>query len=363
MRHKLSKKGDGMFVSFPKVCIAAALAALGAAGTIPASAQSGSRQVAEIALYQKEDRQQKLVEGAKREGELTYYQSRTDIGPVVDAFSKKYGIKVKMWRSSGENVLQRVLTEARAGKYEVDIVETSAPQMEALHREKLLQKVNSPHHADLLPQAVAAHKEWVGTTLDVYVQAYNTEKIRKEDLPKSYHDLLDPKWKGQLGIEAADEHWFAALTQELGKEKGEKLFRDIVATNGISVRKGHSLLANLVGSGEVPLALTIYNYSPEQLKQKGTPIDSFIIPPAISQFVSMGLQRRAPHPHAALLFYDFMLTEGQEMLAKRSYIPTTNKIESPLKNQSLTFVDPAVYLDMSEKWIRNFEEIVNRKGK
>jgi iron(III) transport system substrate-binding protein len=347
--------------SFLKPSLGAMLLALSALA--PAFAQSDPKQAAELALYQKEDRLQKLIEGAKREGELNYYQSRSDIGPVVDAFSKKYGIKVKMWRSSGENVLQRILTEGRAGKSEVDIVETSAPQVEALHRENLLQRVHSPLHADLMPQAIAPHREWVGTTVDVYVQAYNTERIKKEELPKTYQDLLNPKWKGMLGIEAADEHWFAALTQELGKEKGEKLFRDIVATNGISVRKGHTLLANLVGSGEVPLALTIYNYSPDQLKQKGTPIESFIIPPAISQFVTMGMMKRAPHPHAALLFYDFMLSEGQEMLAKRSYIPTTNKIESPLKNQRLTFVNPATYLDNSEKWIRTYEEIVMKKGK
>jgi iron(III) transport system substrate-binding protein len=352
-----------MCESFLKLFLGSALLALNAFAAAPACAQADPRQVAELALYQKEDRLQKLIEGAKREGELNYYQSRTDIGPVIDAFSKKYGIKVKMWRSSGENVLQRILTEARAGKTEVDIVETSAPQVEALHRENLLQRVISPLHADLMPQAIAAHKEWVGTTVDVYVQAYNTDKIKKEELPKSYQDLLNPKWKGMLGIESADEHWFAMLTQELGKEKGEKLFRDIVATNGISVRKGHSLLANMVGSGEVPLGLTIYNYSPEQLKQKGTPIESFIIPPAISQFVTMALMKRSPHPHAALLFYDFMLSEGQEMLSKRAYIPTTSKIDSPLKNQRLTFVDPAMYLDMSEKWIKTFEDIVSKKGK
>ncbi len=321
----------------------------------PAYAQST---VADIALYQGENRQHILIERAKKEGELNYYQSRSDIGPVIDAFTKKYGIKVRMWRSSGENVMQRVLTETRAGRFDVDIVETSAPQMEALHREKILQQVRSPFQGYLMPQAIPAHREWVATTLDVYVQAYNTERVKKEDLPKSYQDLLDPKWKGRLGIEAADEHWFATLVSELGQEPGTKLFKDIVAANGMSVRKGHTLLANLVGSGEVALGLTIYNYSPDQLKAKGIPIESFIIPPAISQFVGIGLLKKAPHPHAALLLYDFMLNEGQEILAKRSYIGTANKIDSPLKKIPLKFIDPALYLDMSEKWIKAFEDVL-----
>ncbi|MBA2689733.1 MAG: extracellular solute-binding protein [Burkholderiales bacterium] len=316
-----------------------------------------------MATSQRENRLQRLIEGAKKEGELTYYQSRSDIGPVLDAFTKKYGITVKNWRSSGENVLQRVLTEARAGRFEVDVVETSAPQMEALHRENLLQQVKSPYHGDLMPQAIPAHKEWVGTTLDVYVQAYNTDKVRKEELPGTYQDLLDPRWKGRLGIEAADEHWFATLVEALGQEKGTKLFKDIVAANGISVRKGHSLLANLVASGEIPLGLTVYNYSPEQLKRKGSPIESFIIPPAIGQFVSIAALKKAPHPHAALLFYDFMLNEGQEILAQRYYIVTTDKIDNPLKKLPLKFIDPALSLDMNDKWIKAYEDIVTKRAK
>jgi iron(III) transport system substrate-binding protein len=349
-----------MLKSFMKTCAALVLLSLNFHAATSAHAQST---VADIAVYQRENRQQMLIDGAKKEGELNYYQSRSDIGPVIDAFTKKYGIKVKIWRSSGENVLQRVLTEARAGRFDVDIAETSAPQMEAMHREKILQQVRSPLQATLMPQAIPAHREWVGTTLDVYVQAYNTEKVKKEDLPKTYQDLLDPKWKGRLGIEAADEHWFATLVQELGQEKGTKLFKDIVATNGISVRKGHTLLANLVGSGEIPLGLTIYNYSPEQMKEKGMPIESFIIPPAISQFVGMGLLKKAPHPHAAMLFYDFMLSEGQEILAKRAYIVTSNKIDSPLKKIPLKFVDPAMYLDMSEKWLKAYEDAVTKPAK
>jgi iron(III) transport system substrate-binding protein len=350
--------------SFLQTCMALLFLVLNFCCAIPAFAQTNTTPaVAEVAMFQGANRQQMLLEGAKKEGELVYYGSRSDIAPVLDAFTKKYGIKVKMWRSGGENILRRVMTEARAGRFEADIAETSAPQIEALHREKMLQQVRSPYHADLMPQAIPAHKEWVGTVLKAYIQAYNTEKVKKEELPKSYQDLLDPKWKGRLGIEAEDGHWFAVLRQELGQEKAEKLFRNIVAVNGISVRKGHTLLTNLIGSGEVPLGLTVYDNLPEPLKQKGAPIETFIIAPTIAEFGAMGMLRKAPHPYSAVLFYDFMINEGQKILAELSYIPTTNKIETPLKKLPLKFIDPALFLDMNEQWTQTYDEIFTKKLK
>jgi iron(III) transport system substrate-binding protein len=322
--------------------------------------------VAEIALLQGESRLQRLIEGARKEGELNLYSSMPmgDINALADVFTKKYGVKVKSWRAGSEAVLQRVVMEGRGGRFEADIVENSVPGMEALHREKLLQQVRSPAHGDIMPQAIPTHKEWVGSTLDIFVQAYNTNKVKKEELPKSYQDLLDPKWKGRLGIEGEDQHWFALLVQELGQEKGTKLFKDIVDTNGISVRKGHSLLANLVASGEVPLGLTLYNYAPEQLKQKDAPIQSFIIPPAIAQFRAVGLLKKAPHPHAAMLWYDFMLSEeGQQILTKRFNIPASKKIDTPEKSLPLKFIDPAQFLDMNEKWVKAYEEAVTKRVK
>src|SRR5207249_10312085 len=112
---------------------------------------------------------------------------------------------------------------------------------------------------------------------------------------------------------------------ELGEDKGLKLFRDIVATNGISVRKGHTLLANLVVSGEVPFALTTYAYKVEQLRKSGAPIEWFVIPPGVARFEGAGVARRAPHPHAAILFFEFMLTDGQDVLRNRDFFPASRK--------------------------------------
>src|SRR5205085_6502753 len=193
--------------------------------------------------------------------------------------------------------------ETRAKKYDFDAVHFGAPEMEALSREKILAPVNSPVHKDLLPGSVPAHKEWAATILSVWVQAYNTQAIRKSELPKTYQDLLDPKWKGKLGIEAKNDDWFATVVHQMGSEQqGIEFFRKLSSTNGISPRQGHTLLNNMVISGEVPLALTVYNYMPEQAKKKGAPIDWFVIEPAIARANAIGIARHAQHPNAALLF-------------------------------------------------------------
>src|SRR5258705_9709950 len=159
------------------------------------------------------------------------------MGALVGAYEKKYGVKVNIWRASSEMVLQRAVTEARANRNTVDVVETNGPEMESLRREKVLQQIKSPHHADLIAPALLPHGEWVGTRLNVFVQAYNTRAVKKQDLPKSWEDLFDPKWKGKLGIEQEDADWLAGMMGELGEARGKKLFKDIVAKNGMSVRK------------------------------------------------------------------------------------------------------------------------------
>jgi len=306
-----------------------------------------------VAQYSAADRTQWLIAGAKKEGKLVIYTSAQseDLGPVVQAFEKKYGIKVSVWRSGSENVLQRVLAEARGKRFTVDVVETNGPELEALHREKLLVKVKSPYFADLIPEAIRPHREWVGTRLNVFVQAYNSRLVSKADLPKTWEELADPKWKGKLGIEAEDMDWLAGVLAEVGESQGTETFKRIVAANGMSVRKGHTLLAQLVASGEVPLALTVYNYKAEQLKAKGAPIDWFVIGTAIARPNGIGMARHAPNPHAAALFYDFELSEeGQRLLAARDFLPTNRKVGTPFSGIPLRFVDAGVTLDEGMKW-------------
>jgi iron(III) transport system substrate-binding protein len=308
---------------------------------------------AEVALLAGADRMTRLVEGVKREGKLTIYTSAqsSDLGPVVEAFEKKYGLDVDLWRAGSEAVLNRTLQETRAGRYVVDVVETNGPELESLHREQVLQLVRSPHHADLIPAAIRPHGEWVGTRLNVFVQAYNTRLVQKAELPKTWDDLRHPKWKGRLGIEQEDSDWLAGVFGEIGEEQGTKIFKEITASNGMSVRKGHTLLTELVVAGEVPLALTVYNYKAEQLRAEGAPIDWFTIGNAIARPNGVGVARRAPHPHAAVLFYDFVISdEGQQIIATREFVPTSRKIDTPLNKVPMVFVDARVSIDEYDKW-------------
>jgi iron(III) transport system substrate-binding protein len=339
-----------------RILCAAAAAAFFLAGPY---ALAQSSRVADIAAYQGADRQQRLVEGAKREKELTFYASipPEDISALVSAFDKKYGVKVKVWRADSEGFLQRILSEARARRFEVDVMAGSSSALEPLYRENLLAEVKSPYLADIMPEAIAPHRQWVAVYLSLFVQAYNTNLVGKDSLPNAYADLLRPEWKGKLGIEAEDFDWFAEVVQELGEERGLRLFRGIMAANGISVRKGHSLLNNLVAAGEVPLALTDYGFLAEQSKRKGAPLDWFVIAPAIARATAQGLARNAPHPHAAVLFYDYLISDAQPILAGRAFMTVSRNIE-PLYKGPLKLIDSAVMLDQARKWQDLFQKTI-----
>jgi iron(III) transport system substrate-binding protein len=320
----------------------------------------GAAQAQDLATYAGADRHDRLVAGAKKEGELILYTSAQsdDMGAVAKAFEARYGVKVQMWRAGSEKVMQRAVQEARAGRNAVDVIETNGPELEMLHREKILQAVKSPHHADIIAPAMRPHGEWVGTRLNVFAFAYNTRQVKKEELPKTFADLTHARWKGRLGIEADDQDWLAGVLRQVGEAEGTKVFREMVKANGISVRRGHTLLTQLVASGEVPLALTVYNYKAEQLKNQGAPIDWFVLGKAPARANGVAVAKRAPHPHAALLFYDFEISEeGQKILAKRDFVPTNRKVDTPLNKVALEIVDPKVMIDEHEKWTRLFEEL------
>jgi iron(III) transport system substrate-binding protein len=318
-----------------------------------------------LATYDGADRLQRIVEGAKKEAALTVYTSAPvdDMKPLADAFEKKYGIKVTVWRSSSEKVLQRGLAEAKATRFDADVFETNGPEMEALVREKILTPVSSPVLDDLIPEARFLHRSWFGARLNVFAIAFNTKEVKRADLPKTWEGFLDPRWKGKLGIEAEDGDWFSGVSADLGEKKAEQLFRDIVRRNGVSVRKGHTLLTNLVASGEVPVALTAYNYKAEQMRRKGAPIDWYVIPPAIARANGVGVAAKAPHPHAALLWLEYELSvEGQNILYERDFIPTNRKVETNLNKFPMKFVDNRALLDDGSKWDKRFGEIFGERG-
>jgi iron(III) transport system substrate-binding protein len=307
------------------------------------------------------DRMERLVAGAKREGVLNLYTSiaASDLAMMSSEFERKYGVKINVWRAANDKVLQRVVAEQAARRFDVDVVQIASLELEALARENALQEARSASFAGLIEGAVPKHHRWAAHYLNVWVQAYNTQKVRKDELPKSYADLLDPRWKGKLGIEAKNEEWFHTVVEGMGESNGLKFFQDLVAGNGLSVRTGHSLLNNLVVSGEVPLALTVYNYMPEQAKARGAPIDWFVIEPAIARANGIGIARQAPHPYAATLFYEFILSEEtQRNMSRAGYVPTHRNVDSPLKNLTIKLIDTDQALNAGEKWASTYDKVL-----
>jgi len=347
-------------IAFRIVC----LTLVAIAATLPTAAQN--RTPAEVAAYKGADRTARLIEGAKREGTLSLYTSRVaeDTNPVIDAFTRKYGIDVSVWRAANRTVLQRVVQERRAGRCAVDVVSSGTPALEPLHREQMLATVKSPIESELMPQAILPHGEWVGISVNIISAAYNTNLVKPADVPKSYEDLKLPRWKGQLAIEAEDTDWFAAVVTKLGSNFGEEkavgLFRDIVRTNAMSTRTGHTLLANMVAAGEVPFALTVYSYKPEQLARAGAPIRALYLPPVVALATGVSITRCTTRPHAAVLFYEFMLREGQEILAKRDIAPTNLKVKPLPEGLDITLMSPTEMLDNGKKWTALWEKTVIR---
>jgi len=226
---------------------------LGAACVSFASAQSPEKNQS-VYLYQGADRAQRLAERARQEGTLVMYTSlaTSESVPLTQAFEKKYGVKVQLWRSLSDQVVRRALNEAKARRHVVDVVETNGPELEALARERVTAPFFSPHIADIPSWGVPAHRMWVSDRVDFFVVAFNTAKVRREELPGTYEGFLEPKWKGRIGLEATDQEWLAGLARHWGEKRALDFFRALVATRP-DVRKGHVLLSEMVVAGEVPV--------------------------------------------------------------------------------------------------------------
>ena len=315
---------------------------------------------ADLASKNDPGRKQRLIEGAKREGTLTFYTSipEKDMAVLAADFEKRYGVKVNIWRASTVKIVQRLLSEAQAKRWDFDAVDISSPEMEVLYNEKLLQEVDSDLHRDLLPETLMSHRGWAPQFLSVFVQAYNTGLVKKQDLPTKYEELLHPRWKGMLGVEANDHEWYCGLLKHMGREKGARLFAELVEKNGWSVRNGHTLLNNMVTSGEVPLGLTVYSYMVDQARTKGAPVDWFAIEPLIGRSNGIGVSRRPPHPHAALLFYEYMIGDAQLLMQPMNYLSPVKKLASPMRGAKVLYVDPAAPRAEVERCEAEFQSLL-----
>jgi iron(III) transport system substrate-binding protein len=324
-----------------------------------AAAQPAPGPHRQLYLYQGADRDQRIVEGARKEKQVTVYTSLNlkDSVPITQAFEKKYGVKVELWRSSSEKVLQRALTEARAGRHSVDAFELNGPEMEALYREGLLEEFHSPHFKSLPPAAFPKHRHYAADRFNFFTIAYNTKLVKPDEVPNSYEDLLHPRWVGRIGMEGSDDDWFASIVKHMGEKKGLDFFSKLAQMKP-QVRTGHTLLAELVASGEIPLVATIYNHNAERLLVNGAPIKWKALDPTFGRPNAVAVTKRAPRPHAALLFVDFMLSpEGQNLIKARNRVPASTAVETNLNKFPFHMIDPVVVLDEQEKWEKLYSQL------
>jgi iron(III) transport system substrate-binding protein len=289
------------------------LAALAIAGAAPAAAQ-------EVRPWLVSE----LHAAAKSEGStLTIYASMNEEEalPYWAIFEQTTGIKVNFVRMSDANIRARVAIEHRAGQRSWDLVATSP-----VYRlgNELLAPFDPAQAKDLIPQARDPNRRWYGYSGNYNTPAYNTAKVKPEELPKSYEEFLERKqWAGKIAIDATDTEWLAGLFAHYGEQRASKLLRDIVAALKPVVIDGHLNLARQVGAGEYVVALNNYVPLTINLKLAGVPTDFWALDPVSLTFGSIGIYTQAPHPKTALLAANYMLShEGQSFLTRKGRLPS-----------------------------------------
>jgi iron(III) transport system substrate-binding protein len=190
-----------------------------------------------------------------------------------------------------------------------------------------------------------------------FVVGFNTTKVQRSQIPATYEGFADPKWKGRIALEATDAEWMATLIKTSSGGKGMEDIRKLSAAKP-EVRKGHVLLASLVAAGEVPVGLAMYHGNVEALKRKGAPIDFVPVQPVVARPQGIGVAKNAPHPNAALLLADYVLSPaGQKLFESLGRVPASTRIKSELTNFPFTVIDPATVLDEADKWEKLWNEL------
>ncbi|MEA2905928.1 MAG: iron(III) transport system substrate-binding protein [Alphaproteobacteria bacterium] len=326
---------------------------LGAAAVVqPAGAQAPSWASAD------------LLAAAKAEGgTLTVYGSMNEQEalPYYKVFEDATGIKVAYVRASDTALFSRIAIEHRARQRTWDLVVTTP--VNRLPDEVLLQ-FDPPEAAKLIPQARGPNRRWYGVYSNYNSPAYNTNFVKKEQLPKTFEEFLDRKeWVGHVAIDKSDTEWLSAIFAHYGEQRGRKLAQDIATTLKPVLTDGHLLLARSVGAGEYWVAINNYTNLTLNVKLSGAPTDYWALDPVALIFGSVGINSQAPHPKAALLAANFVLSrEAQTLLTEQGRLPTRPDVQTNPPGVTEVLhqkkVLPAVFsADEQKKWNNIFLEI------
>lgn len=283
------------------------------------------------------DHTAKLIEGAKNEGRLVWYTSlnMSDVKILLDALKQKYPfIRAEFFSAGGETMLNRILTETQAGRWQFDVV--SLTQIGTLMRYKVVSPYISPETKAYIPEFKDKAGYWTGASSNYYTISYNTKLVSEKEAPKLWEDLLDPKWKGKISIDREEYAWYAALLEAWGPDKTQR-FMEALARQDIQWRKDHALIAQLMAAGEYPLSIN-YAHRVEAMKKKGAPVEwVHTVDPIVAGIHRVALSAKANNPAAAKLLIDFILSkEGQEIIRAEGRVPARSDVEpfSPPMAQS-----------------------------
>ena len=255
-----------------------------------------------------------MIDAAKKEGAMVFYTTMDiqNSKPLLDAFNKKYPfIKADLVRLGGTAMVSRILTEAQAGASQFDVAVGISPSLTPMRERNLIAPYMSPEFANLYDDLYDAKGYWSTVYLNTLVLGYNTKVISRNDLPKTYDDLLKPQYKQKFIIDIENHDVFVALSQEWGQEKAINYFKGLAKQEPVFLR-GNTNRANFVSVGERSMTF-VYAQVIERMKQTGAPVDWIPLEPVAVELNVAMLSAKAAHPNSAKLFIDYLISnDGQE---------------------------------------------------
>jgi iron(III) transport system substrate-binding protein len=314
----------------------------------------------EIGALTGQERRDRLVELAAEEDGLNLYTSmNADIlDEVVSAFEDEFDIAPSVYRAGSETVLQRILQEQDANFPGNDVVETNGSELGALQNEDVMANCVATELVEQVPEA-GRGEDWTATRFNLFAPSWNTDLIT--DPPTTWEDLADPKYDGQLALELGDYDWYMALGDywlEQGKsqEEVDQLFADMV--DGGNVVRGHSVMAELMSAGQFGLAASNYTYIVEAARTAGAPVEfEPLVDPVIARPNGGGCMKTAQNPATGMLFMDWLMTEGQQLVADLELTPAIS--EGATVDVELYPVDGDKLLEQGDEISAEYEELLS----
>jgi iron(III) transport system substrate-binding protein len=257
-----------------------------------------------------------VIEGAKKEAALVFYTTMDiqNSKPLLDAFTKKYPfIRGDLVRLGGTAMVSRIMTEAQAGASKFDVALGISPSLTPMRERNLIAPYVTSEAANLYDDLYDPKGFWTTIYLNTLVLGYNTKAISRNDLPKTYDDLLKPQYKQKFIIDIENHDFFVALNQEWGQEKALNYFRGLAKQEPVFLR-GNTNRANFVSIGERSMTF-VYAQVIERMKQTGAPVDWIPLEPVAVELNIAMMSAKAAHPNSSKLFIDYLVSkDGQEFL-------------------------------------------------